>query len=130
MASTDYPRALTEQERAALDFMLSVDDPRVEPLRGQAATAAVVGTCECGCPTITLSVDRTGTEPAALWSPAIETVLKDAVVIGPGEVDRYMLLLFLEHGWLASLELVSFRPKGNPVTFPPPTAFNPPRVTG
>jgi hypothetical protein len=36
------------------------------------------------------------------------------------ERAAYMLLLFLDDGWLASLELVS----------PPPSAFNPPRLTG
>ena len=41
-----------------LDFMLAVDDPRLEPLRVQADHATVVSFCGCGCASINFAVDR------------------------------------------------------------------------
>lgn len=45
-------RPLTQRERAVLEALLAVDFQNVESLRGQAAEAVVVGTCDCGCPSI------------------------------------------------------------------------------
>jgi len=53
----EFPRSLSANERAALDFMLSADFPGVEELRLQAASVRVVSRCSCGCATINLSVE-------------------------------------------------------------------------
>ena len=50
-------RSLTGAERANLDALLAVDFPGVKALRAQAATALVSGGCDCGCPTIYLTVN-------------------------------------------------------------------------
>lgn len=63
------PRPLTADERGLLDFLLAgpVDSPE---LRAQAATATVVGTCSCGCPSIQLGVDQ-GAPGASLQGPEV-----------------------------------------------------------
>jgi hypothetical protein len=45
-------RPLTQRERAVLDALLAVDFEGVETLRRQAGEVAVVGTCDCGCPSV------------------------------------------------------------------------------
>jgi len=52
------PRALTERERAVLQMMLSPDFDGVEDLRRQAVEVAVVGGCDCGCPSIDFQQSR------------------------------------------------------------------------
>jgi len=117
------PRPLNQREGETLDFVLSIDDPRVEPLRAQAGTAMVSGMCHCGCATIDLAVDGTFT-PADLPSPAIGADPADA---GAAADESFSLLLFLDGGRLASLEVVYY---GSviPSEFPPPSAFGRPRL--
>lgn len=121
-----YPRELDERERATLDFVLSVDDPRVEPLRAQTTSALVRSMCPCGCATIDLQVDRSLAIPAPLGSPAIEAY-KQGMMDGRTDDDPYSLLLFLDRGWLSSLELVWYGDKPIP-TFPAIASFDPPEI--
>jgi hypothetical protein len=116
-------RPLTEAERAALDFVLSVNDPRVMPLREQAGAARVVWECTCGCATINFEVDRPAGRPAiGLCSAAIQTYRRL-----PYEINEFCeLLLFLEDGWLSSLELVWYQTVI--ATFPRPDEFEPPQL--
>ena len=86
--------------------MLSVDDPRIEPLRKQADVARVNWEFTCGC--------------AGLCSPVL-----DAYHRLPVDEQRFCeLIVFLEDGWLSSLELVWY---SKPIAeFPPPAEFQPP----
>ena len=69
------PRALTDRERAMLDRLLAVDDPRAVPLRSQVDGARVVGQCDCGCATVEFEVDQTRSTLALGFvnRPAIES---------------------------------------------------------
>src|SRR5207342_116170 len=59
------PRAMTDQERSLLDFLLSAEFPGVEALREQARHAQVDGLTS-GSPGFWLSVDRSKAAPAEL----------------------------------------------------------------
>ena len=115
------PRALTAREADALEFVLSVDDARIEPLRRQAGFAAVTWECTCGCATVCFAVDRSQASAAlGLCSPVLHAYRR-----GPFDADRFCeLILFLDDGWLSSLELVWY---AKPIAeFRPPTEFEPP----
>jgi hypothetical protein len=124
--ATGYPRPLTDRERATLEFVLSVDDPRAEPLRAQAHTALVESVCACGCATITLRVDRSTGMPSTFRSPAINA-FKQGMLDGPLDAEPYELLLFLDDGWLGSLELVWYGDKPIP-DFPELSTFEAPEI--
>jgi hypothetical protein len=120
----ELPRPLSERERAALDFLLAVEAPGVDELRAQAVTARVVGRCTCGCATIDIAVDRRrGHASELMRSPAIEarTELSE-------DLDEFFeLLLFVDGGWLSSLEIVYYGDQP-PRELPPPGSFLPPYV--
>lgn len=90
-------RPLREEEKALLDFLLSVDFPGRDELKVQAENVTVVGECKCGCGTIDLALPP-GT-PAA----------KNAKHI-PVEAygDAIDVLLFAENGFLGMLEIVFY----------------------
>ena len=124
MADEDgYPRPLTEREAAVLQFLLSVDAPGVNALRQQASVASVVARCPCGCATISLSVDRSLAPQSSIRrSPAIDT--QRPLTDDLGEAND--LLLFLDDGWLESVEIVYYGEP--PPEFPSPDVFLPPRL--
>jgi hypothetical protein len=102
--------------------MLSPDDRRLAPLRGQAEVATVTGICGCGCATIALAVDRRRALPASgLRSPVTEAASLD-------DSDRglFWLILFLRGGWLSSLEIAYI--DTIPPEFPPSDHFHTPEV--
>ena len=123
--SEAYPRPLSDREAETLRFMLSPDDPQLVPLREQAEVAVVEDMCPCGCATIDLAVDRERARPAPglhsavvnAWTPQFDPSK------GPHE-----LILFLEHGWLSSLEVVYYT-NDPPTEFPPIDRFDPPHVS-
>ena len=118
----DFPRPMTERERAILSFLLSVDALGVEALRVQAATAEVVGRCPCGCATINLRVDRAITPVSSIrTSPVIHA----ATPYSDDTAKLYELILFLDHGWLSSVEIVYYGDTP-PTEFPLPSAFDAP----
>lgn len=111
-----FPRALTERERATLDFLLAADFPGVVALREHARAAEVLGGCECGCATIDLGVPE-GMPRAELRSRVpVESV--------SNEPPHYELLLFTEDGRLKMLELVWY--DDPPAEFPDVAVFQPP----
>ena len=76
--------------------MLSPDFPGAAELRLQVPFATVVATCECGCPTVDLAVDRGRAEPA------------DCERVLPVEGDIHGLggiIIFTKDGVLSLLEL-------------------------
>ena len=104
-----------------LDFLLAVDAPGIDELRAQSATAGVVGRCTCGCATIDIAVDRSRA-PAAPFtrSPAIEA--RTELSEDPEKARE--LLLFVDDGWLAGVEIV-YHGAEPPREFPPPETFLP-----
>ena len=117
---SEFPRPLSEREAATLRFMLSPDDPRLEPLRQQAEVAIVIGKCDCGCATIHLGVDRSHAQPATgLRSPVTDTISRE-------ESGPFWLNLFLDDGWLSMLEIAYI--DGIPSTFPRSGEFLLPRL--
>jgi hypothetical protein len=119
----DLPRPLSNREIATLDFMLAVDDPRLDPLKKQARNLLVTWECTCGCATVNFAVDRSRAAVAVdLCSPVTETQLR-----APFDADEFSeLILFLEDGWLSSLEIVWYV---KPIPeFPPVGKFEPARM--
>ncbi|HVA59746.1 MAG TPA: hypothetical protein VNG13_04310 [Mycobacteriales bacterium] len=89
-----------------LHLLLSVDYPGVVELRQQAASALVVGRCDCGCPTFDVQVAEdaplAAVTPPARVSP-VELRVSPLTDEPVGEV-----LLFLDGGRLASVEYVFY----------------------
>jgi hypothetical protein len=121
-----YPRALSLREAEILDFMLSVDDPRIEPLRLQRHSAVVTGMCKCGCASIDLAVDRESSPKAEICRQPVAADLTQAEADRIGPSEYYGLLVFLDDGWLSLLEISWIEEP--PPEFPPAAAFDPPRV--
>ncbi len=123
MNTESFPRPLTDRERSILDHVLSVADARLDPLRRQASTVTAVGRCFCGCATIDLGVDRLHASPAVdLCSPVTEASTEHAREYP--DPNYCELILFLDDGWLSSLEIVFYT--DDPVReFPPPDRFGP-----
>ena len=105
-------RPLTGTERALLDALLEHEFPGVEELRAQVSLATASPGCECGCGTIDLHVPD-GSPPSTAESPApVEGTVVDAAGEPVGG-----LLLFLEEGRLAGLEVHAF--DDEPLPLPP-----------
>jgi hypothetical protein len=117
------PRAMSGKEASALAFMLSFDDPRIEPLRKQADAASVNWECTCGCATIEFVID----ESRASVATGLCSMILDASRRRPIEDDAFCdLLVFLKDGWLSSLELVWY---SKPIAeFPAPAEFDAPEM--
>ena len=117
--------APTEREREILDLLLSVEGAGVAELRAQAETAEVVGQRPCGCATIDLAVDRA----RAPRSPPRSRVPIDATTPFVDDESAHRspldLLLFLDDGWLHSVEVVYYG-EVPPAEFPAPSAFDKP----
>jgi hypothetical protein len=107
-------RPLTNPERAILDFLLTAEFEGRSALRAQADHARVTGRCPCGCATIILTVDRTAEPPAEVSERMVaEAMSRD---------DEYGLLLFVDDGYLKSVEIYCNAAEP-PSMFPPPSAF-------
>jgi hypothetical protein len=106
-----------------------MEDSRVEPLRTQARDVLVVGECACGCATIDLRVGPTRAEPAVGFErrPAIEA--RTTVPASDDPERGYELLLFLDNGWLSSMEIVYYG-ETIPTEFPPAGAWDAPFILG
>ena len=92
-------RALSDREVAVLSALLARPFEGRDELREQARTARAAPGCDCGCPTIAISVDRTLPRARVRSSVAIEGRW-DAQ---PAPIE---VLLFVRDGYLASMELV------------------------
>src|SRR6266700_2531642 len=90
-------RSLTVPERAILDFLLTSEFQGRGALRAQADHARVTGRCPCGCATVVLTVNRTAAPPAQVS----ERMVADAMSTD----DEYGLLLFVDAGYLSSVEI-------------------------
>ncbi len=88
-----------------LALLLSVEFPGVGELRVQAGSAAAVGGCDCGCPSIAFEVSDDAPLASGLSSrlaPA-EGVVRPRGEGVPGEI-----ILFVDDGRLSYLEYVYY----------------------
>ena len=106
-------RPLTQNERALVNGLLSQSFEGVEALREQAKNlmADAIPGCTCGCGTINLLPNREAPRSRATSPVASAGVVRDEAGAEVGG-----LLLFLEDGRLASLEVYSF---DEPLPLPP-----------
>lgn len=101
----DRPRSLNQDEERVLRTLLAPEFPGADELRAQIPDVRVVATCDCGCPTIDLTV------PASL--PQASTTTRDGRipyegdVKGPDGVSIADIMVFVEEGRLSSLEYVT-----------------------
>jgi hypothetical protein len=111
-------RPLSPGEREILDHLLSADVPGADALRRQVDHTRVIGRCPCGCATIMLAVDRAASPTAAVSS---RTPI-DAMSLN----NQYGLMLFVDDGYMSSVEIYGMAAAKPPAEFPPPSAFGPP----
>ncbi|KXP12459.1 hypothetical protein AXK57_19415 [Tsukamurella pulmonis] len=106
-------RLLTDRERALIDGALSFDFPGVDELRAQVPTLRVNSDrfCPCGCGTVELVADRV----LAPVSTAANPLPVEAEMIGSGGHPLGGVIVFLDSGYLGSLEVYSF---GGPLELP------------
>ncbi len=99
------PRPLTQAESAVLALLLEVEFLGVDALRVQASSAAVVGGCDCGCPSIAFMVPDDLPLALRLTSRLAPTEGLVHPQDGnlPGEI-----LLFVDDGRLSYLEYVYY----------------------
>jgi hypothetical protein len=115
-----FRRAMTEEERAVLEFLLVPDFHVAETLRDQVRHAEVDRLCGCGCPSFSLAVDKSRSTRAEV-SP------KHPVISAASSRDLdppYELLLFIDDGWLSYVELVWYG-ESRPSSFPALSDFEP-----
>jgi hypothetical protein len=97
-------RALTATELEVLTELLGMEFTGAQDLRSQLPHATVVGRCECGCATVDLHVDPQGAPPAPASKSPIPAEARVTDDRG-GEIGG--ILVFLDHGYLSSLEIYS-----------------------
>ena len=94
---------MSPRESALLQHMPSTDFPGVESLRRQAETARVIGRCDCGCPSIDLSVDEPVDAPT---EPGRKLIGGFMVEVPTNPYDPvFGIILHIEDGRLRLLEL-------------------------
>ena len=121
----EFPaRALSEEERAALEFMLSIDFPGSDAFREQARTLRADALCDCGCASVRFVVDESAPRaPAGHPYPIVDSTAQP-------DADRATadLTLFAKEGRLFCLDVTTYdsppRRPWNP--FPPPHTFSQP----
>jgi hypothetical protein len=95
------PRPLLHEERDLLSFLLQAGFPGVQALRSQIEHTTVVSRCGCGCPSVSLLVDKDKTEPTISYDDIIPVEgLPAEEPTGPA------VLLFVRDGYLDDLELM------------------------
>jgi hypothetical protein len=105
--ASDFPgmvdlMALTDDQRALLEFLLAGDFAGSEELRTQARTVRTSGSsCDCGCASFFLNPDHT-LPPA----PVAETVPIEAHGSARGG-SAVQVLVFVRDGYLYDLEIVT-----------------------
>jgi hypothetical protein len=110
---TDQPGPLSEDERALLDGFLAHDFLGVEELREQAPHVMAEKGCDCGCGTISFVLDASPMPHSASRSP----VPVDGYVRAADGEEVGGLILFLDEGMLAALEVYSY---DDPLPLPSP----------
>lgn len=102
-------RPLTDREREILEFLLSVEVPGIEELRQQVPFARAAR-WDCGCASFDLIVDRERAPRSAITaSAAVEAYSKARN--DPNKA--FDLLLWVDDGWLAGVEIVDVDQHGD-----------------
>ncbi|HEY0687440.1 MAG TPA: hypothetical protein VGD71_00230 [Kribbella sp.] len=102
--ASEAARSPGTEERAVLDLLLALDFPEVSALRHQADKAEVVGRCDCGCPSIHISVP--GVVPSAALPDGV--VPAELRVTPMGDEPESDVILFVRNGRLDYLEYVFY----------------------
>jgi hypothetical protein len=123
----DY-RSPTDREREILAMLLSVQMPGIEELRTQARSVRVAR-WKCGCSSFNIEVDRSVAprSSAVHRNPVIDAESKER----RDPLNAFDLLLWVEDGWLAGVEIVDYRERhgdDSPDEIPPPDQWQLPRV--
>jgi hypothetical protein len=103
------PRPLSAEERALIEFLLSVEFPGRDELRDQLDRVEVIGICECGCGTVNLNVTGAPVRAAT-----------ESLIPAEAMAEGLDVLLFARDGLLSSLEFVFYDDNG-PEPFPKPS---------
>jgi hypothetical protein len=109
----ELPPLLPEERDALLAILDHTDFAGRDALLAQARTAQVVRYCSCGCASVDLRVDRTLQAIANVSSP----LPNEAWVLGPDDWPIGEIIVFLDDGYLARIEIVA----GEPISQFPPT---------
>lgn len=111
----EYPRPLTETEKAVLLHVLEMTDaPEMDKLRGQVEVATATHPCACTCPSIGLAVDPRQAQPISH-----EARLDMEVYYETGAV-----MVWVDDGWLSNLETWWWS-DDPPLDFPPLDSLRP-----
>jgi hypothetical protein len=120
-------RPPTQREQEIVELLLSVELPGIEALRAQLAYARVAR-WDCGCASFDVIVDRERAPRSSVTtSPAVEAASRER----DDPANAFDLLLWVEDGWLASVELVDYvdnHGAESPAVIPPRDAWKAPRA--
>jgi hypothetical protein len=107
------PRPLNDEEKSVAWAILSgAEVEELDALRAQLDAAVAVNPCECGCPSIGISVDRERARPTSYSGrPVAET---------PWEYGAIMV--WIDDGCLSNLEIYGWD-ETPPEDWPDPSAF-------
>ena len=69
--------------------------PELDALAGQLEAASVISECDCGCPTMSVTVDAARAQPVS-YSPK---------PVATADYDGGSIMVWIEEGWLSHLEI-------------------------
>ena len=108
-------RPVTSNEHLILERLLAFEFPGAEKLRTQLAGIEATTGSECGCATIDLAVDETGSLPA-IEAPSL------LPVTGTTQDGLGGVIVFQRNGWLSCMEI--YNVGVDPIAdFPPVETF-------
>lgn len=103
--AADFPRELTEDERASLYLLLPEGSfAGVDEYRAQIDYATAIAPCTCPCATIQIEVDRSKVPASSLRGSPLPV---DYVYEVPddSQSETYWLMAWSDEGYLSSLEI-------------------------
>ncbi len=91
-----FPRLLSaREETVAWNLLEGAGAPELDILAGQLNAARVTSKCECLCPTISMSVDASRSEPVSYSGKPVATA----------DYDGGGIMVWIEDAWLSHLEM-------------------------
>jgi len=104
-----FPRDLTSEERALVQWMLEHGEPGADRYLSQLEEAVVISGCSCGCASINFQI---GDKPAHYESGL--TVISD-YLFQRGENGHFGVFVFTEEDMLSGLEVYGFEDTPGPL---------------